>query len=209
MLIPFTVQTVKTHAIENGGLGTIPMMLSVFLWMGTLLSALLIWRNARKLESRKKVVLIQLISGILLSAAISFISLFIVGSIMGLTINNYWALYGFMALVGFAFFLLQSNVLNWIGMKGWPLLILIWLFGMPAVNLPPQFLNDFTKYGVYSWSPYRFSGEAFRDILYYDFKADFPIMLAIFSIASGVLLIFLLLYMFTKRKGVPATQESD
>lgn len=196
LLTPFTVNTVKVHAIGNGGSGTIPMMLSVFLWMGTLLSSLLIWRNTIKIEDRKKTVLFQLASGILLSVTLSFICLLIIGNIMGLTINNYWPLYGFMVLVGLAFFLLQSNVLNWIGMKGWPLLLLIWLFGMSAVNFPPQFLNNFTKYGVYSWSPYRFSGEAFRDILYYNSQADFPQMATIFGIAGSVLLILLLLYMF-------------
>jgi hypothetical protein len=107
-------------------------------------------------------------------------------------------LLGFMMLVGLVFFMLQANILNWIGMKGWPLLILIWLFGMSAVNLPPQFLNDFTKYGVYSWSPYRFSSDAFRDILYYDSGADFSKLAAIFGVAGVVLLILLLAYMFTK-----------
>lgn len=198
LLTPFTVNTVNLHAIGNGGSGTIPMMLCVFLWMGALLSTLLIWRNTTKIEDKKKAVLIQLASGILLSVILSFINLFIIGNIMGLTINNYWPLYGFVVLVGFVFFLLQSNILNWTGMKGWPLLLMIWLFGMSAFNLPPQFLNDFTKNGVYSWSPYRFAGEAFRDILYYNSQADFPQMATIVGIAGGVLLALLLLYMFKR-----------
>lgn len=70
-------------------------------------------------------------------------------------------------------------------------------------------MNDFAKYAVYSWSPYRFSGEAFRDILYYDFQADFPTMTAIVSIASGILLILLLLYMFTKRKEGASESSRD
>lgn len=213
LLTPFTVNTVKVHAIGNGGSGTIPMMLCVFLWMGALLSTLLIWRNTLKIEDRKKAALIQLVSGLLLSVILSFINLFIIENIMGLTINNYWSLYGFVSLVGFVFFLLQINILNWTGMKGWPLLLMIWLFGMSAFNMPPQFLNDFTKYGVYSWSPYRFSGEAFRDILYYNSQADFPQMATIFGIAGGILLALLLLYMFKRntksKKDLEASQETS
>lgn len=128
---------------------------------------------------------------------------------MDLTIYNYWSLFEFAFIVGLSFYLLQSTILNWIGMKGWLILILIWLFGMPAVNLPVQFLNNFTKYAVYSWSPYRFSSEIFRDIMYYNSKADFSSMASIIIISGLVFFILLMLSMLKVNKNMNSDDRNE
>lgn len=201
ILTPFTTDTVRVHPIGNGGSGTMPLMLSVFQWLGSLLSMILIWRaTVRRMESRSHAVWAQLIGGLAAITVLSFVSLFTVKNIMGLDINNYWTLFAYALMGGFAFYLLQANVLNWIGMKGWPILIIIWLFGMPAANVPYEFLNSFTKDWVYSWSPFRFTVEAFRDVLYYDNGADLSKMAAVIAISGAVLLGLLILSML-KRSG--------
>lgn len=198
---PFTVNTSKMHSIGKGASGIIPLMLSVFLWMGSLISALLIWRvTVYKTSHRKLSVPVQILSGLGVSIILPILDLVLVNNAMGLEINHYLGVYLFSVVIGFTFFLLQSNILNWIGMKGWPLLILIWIFGMPAVSVPYEFLNNFTKYFVYSWSPYRFSSEMFRDVMYYDYNADFSALTAIILISGITLLVLLGLSILKKSK---------
>ena len=78
------------------------------------------------------------------------------------------ALYALLALTALTFVLLQSAVLNWLGFAGWPLLVILWLFGPSVLAVPPEFLATGYRTWIYSWIPFRYTFEALQGLLFFD-----------------------------------------
>jgi hypothetical protein len=72
-----------------------------------------------------------------------------------------------MFYIGLCFFFLQNALLNWIGYPAAPLFILLFFFSMPILTLAPEMLPVLTRDWLYSWVPFRYSLENFKDILFF------------------------------------------
>ena len=77
-----------------------------------------------------------------------------------------WEAIGFMALVGAAFGLLQAGVLRWLGLGGVALLGLFYLMAPAVAGQPPELLNPLYRDLLWSWTPFRFSTEALRSLIF-------------------------------------------
>ncbi len=190
---PLAQQTAKVNPVGEQTRGQVPLLFTVLLWLGSLVGSLSIWlmlHNKDQLASR--FVGTQLLSGVLLAVIQTFFALAVAGWLMGMELVNYGYLIMFLFITAIVFFLIQSSVLNWLGFKGWPLLILIWLFGLPVVSLPPEFLSGFYKSGIYSWIPYRFSVEGLSSIMFFDANGNMSAMLAIMALIGAAFLVLIL-----------------
>ncbi|MEW9699576.1 YhgE/Pip domain-containing protein [Paenibacillus sp. SI8] len=183
----------KINSADSAADAQLPTMLTVLLWMGSLIGSLMMWLSLhRENQTAKGFLSMQLAGGAIIAVLQGCSTLLITRGLMGLHVVNYSVLVPFIMLIAFMFFLIQSNVLNWLGFKGWPLLILVWLFGVPLISTPPEFLAGFYRYGIYSWIPIRFGSEGFKSILFFNGHADFPLMLTIaaaITAACGALIL--------------------
>jgi len=187
-------EVVHVNATGSPFNGQLPIVLTTLLWMGSLIGALLTWLGLhRKGQNVKSFLSLQLLGGLVIAVAQSGFIVLIIDVLLGQTLANYALLIPFLLLTSVMFYLIQVNVLNWLGFKGWPLLVLVWLFGPAIVNLPPEFLSAGYRVGIYSWIPIRFNVEGFKSILFFEGNADLLRMVLITSLISAAGLGMLLL----------------
>ena len=98
----------------------------------------------------------------------------------------------FLWLAGSAFFLLQSSLLNWIGFRAMPLLVLLMFFSVPLLNMAPEFLSQTTRDWIYSWTPLRFAAGGLREVMYFGgLDAAHSNALILWGVAVGFLVLLL------------------
>lgn len=191
--------TTETHLINKVGThsagGNAPVLLTMLVWLGGLTSSLLMWRTFKKMGNDSlslRLTISQTLAGLVLAFAQALTLLTVVSGMMNLhvpdTSNLIWAL----TFSAFVYYLIQTAVLNWLGFKGWPIVILIWFFGSPLLPYPPEMLNHFFRYWIHSWVPVRFGMETIKDVLYFGAKADLWTMASILGyIGIGALILVL------------------
>jgi hypothetical protein len=102
-----------------------------------------------------------------------------------------WQVAGFLVLVGSAFGLLQAGVLRWLGFAGMAVLGPLYLMAPAVAALPPEVLNPVYRALLWSWTPFRFSTEGLRSVMFVGSGApDVPVALWLFA---GIALLGLLL----------------
>lgn len=77
-----------------------------------------------------------------------------------------WEVAGFLVLVGLAFALLQAGVLRWLGLAGMAVLGPLYLMAPAVAGLPPELLNPTYRALLWSWTPFRFSAEGVRSLMF-------------------------------------------
>ena len=84
------------------------------------------------------------------------------------TLEIPWPAVGYLVLVAAAFAALQGAVLRLLGLAGAPLLALLYLTVPAVAALPPELLQPAYRVLLWSWSPFRFSTETLRSLLFLD-----------------------------------------
>jgi hypothetical protein len=77
-----------------------------------------------------------------------------------------WEVAGFLGLVGTAFALLQAGVLRWLGLAGMAVLAPLYLMAPAVAGMPPELLNPVYRALLWSWTPFRFTAEGLRSLLF-------------------------------------------
>jgi hypothetical protein len=77
-----------------------------------------------------------------------------------------WEVAAFLVLVGLAFALLQAGVLRWLGLAGMAVLGPLYLMAPAVSALPPELLNPTYRTLLWSWTPFRFSAEGMRSLMF-------------------------------------------
>ncbi|MET1249352.1 ABC transporter permease [Sporolactobacillus sp. STCC-11] len=191
--------TTETHLMNKVGThsagGNAPVLLTMLVWLGGLISSLLMWRTFKKMGNGSlslRLTVGQTLAGLVLSFTQALTLLTVVSGMMNLhvpdTSNLIWAL----TFSAFVYYLIQTAVLDWLGFKGWPIVILIWFFGSPLLPYPPEMLNHFFRYWIHSWVPVRFGMDTIKDVLYFGAKADLWTMASILGYIGLGALIFVL-----------------
>ncbi|MEN1938300.1 ABC transporter permease [Paenibacillus sp. 102] len=168
---PFIAKTELIHPVQaRTGNGNIPIMLTQILWITTLISSLVLFIAVQKFTNGRvtgKSVLSQILAGSVFVTVIASLTLFIAHIILDVNIPNQGEMFLLLLFFGFMFFLLQSAVLNWIGRVGVPILMVVFFSSMPVLSLAHEFLPDVTKHWLYSWTPFKYSVEAFRSSFFF------------------------------------------
>ena len=88
---------------------------------------------------------------------------------------------------GIAFALLQAAVLRWLGLAAAALLGPFYLIAPAVAGLPPELINPTYRALLWSWTPFRFSAEGMRSMLFLGGGAPDvqPALLLMFAIALG------------------------
>ncbi|EST12736.1 YhgE/Pip domain-containing protein [Sporolactobacillus laevolacticus] len=197
----------ETHLMNKVGShsagGNAPVLLTMLVWLGGLISSLLMWRTSRKIgggDLSLRLTIGQVLAGFVLSIAQAMILFAVVSGLMNLHVPNSWNLIVALTFSAFVYYLLQTTILNWLGLAGWPIIILVWFYGSPLLPYPPEMLNSFFHYWVYSWVPVRFGMEMIKDVLYFGGKADLWTMASILGYTGLGALVAVLASGWWKRK---------
>ncbi len=118
-------------------------------------------------RSRWLIAASQTVVGLVLTCGVSGLLVWMAAGWYGMEIADPAAVWLFLWLASSAFFLLQSSLLNWIGMPAIALLVLLLFFSLPVVNLAPEFMPQVTQDWLYSWTPFRYVASGLRSLMYF------------------------------------------
>lgn len=197
LLTPFEVQEEVVHPVGiNHASGNAPGMLVQILWIGCLIISVFLFQALQKAvadgSSRGTTIVLQGAAGLLLAGLASGFLVWMASSWYGMEFTNGGHVWLMLWLAGSAFFLLQSTLLNWMGIPAMGILVLLMFFSMPLLNMAPEFLPQATQDWLYSWTPLRFAASALRDVMYFDgVSASSANAAVLWSIAGGFLVLLL------------------
>lgn len=172
LLSPINVVEETVHAAgANNASGNAPGMLTQILWIGSLVTGLVLFMMTQQAVAkgarRWSVILSQTVVGLLVIAAVSGFLVWMASSWYGMELAHAVDTWLFLWLAGSAFFLLQSSLLNWIGFPAMGILVLLMFFSMPVLNMAPEFLSQATQDWLYSWTPLKFVSAGLREVMYF------------------------------------------
>ncbi|WP_299093605.1 YhgE/Pip domain-containing protein [uncultured Metabacillus sp.] len=151
--------------------GNTPVLFTQILWLSVFICSLILFITLKKTTNSQislTSIASQVIGGILFLLVIVTSIMLFADYILDVNIPNKEITFLFLLLSGFTFFLLQNTLFNWIGVIAAPFILLMFLFSIPVLNLPVEFLPDLTKDWLYSWIPLKFSVEGLRGIFFFD-----------------------------------------
>jgi hypothetical protein len=95
------------------------------------------------------------------------IMMLIATEVLDLEVPDFWEMTFFLMFAGYAFYLFQTMFYSWLGLRGTPVVVMMFFFSLPVLALPEQFLPEVTRDWFLSWVPLRFAADAIRDLLYF------------------------------------------
>lgn len=171
------VNEVGTHTAN----GNAPMILFQPLWMGSLVTAAILFFAVNKmtLATRKERLwtkIGQILMATFVSLVIGFGFTWIAGGIVGLNIPDFMDTALFLAVSSFSFILMMLAVFSLIGFRGMLLFVLILFFGAPLLALAPEMMSSFYQDWVYPWLPMRFMIEGLRKLFFFSTEISWDIV---------------------------------
>jgi len=149
--LPVKVETQAVSAAER----TAPLAASALLWVGGMVAGLLFV----VLKGNRYRWLSSLVTAVL-----------VVGSVMGLL--AWWGVtfsataVGFLLAVAVSFALLQAGLFKHLGIRAMGILGLLYLMAPAVAGQVPELLNPAYRAVLWSWTPFRFSTEGLRSLMY-------------------------------------------
>jgi hypothetical protein len=92
-----------------------------------------------------------------------------------------WPTVGFLLLVATGFTAFQAGVLRWLGTAGMAILAPLYLMAPSVAGQVPELLNPAYRALLWSWTPFRFSTEGLRSLIYLGHGADVRTALWVFG----------------------------
>lgn len=168
---PIKVTTKNVNKIPSKSVsGMMPMLLTIFTWLGSLISSLLLWRTHNKQVNGQmtfKTISSQVLSGAVMSAVISPIIYFFIHTCFSVPVPTPATFIGLLFFNFLIFYFIQTCVLDLAGFKGWPLIIIVWFMAAGVLSYAPQMLPSLYRNWIYSWIPMRFSMDTLTNNLYF------------------------------------------
>lgn len=171
---PIHANLIKRNSLSTSKLsGMAPMLITIFCWIGSLIASLLNWRDHKKNETRRTdgrlsvtSITSQILTGAFIATTIAFTIYFFTKICYHMPITQPTQFLLLIGFVSFVFLMLQTAILDTLGLKGWPLLLVIWIISMGVITFVPQMLSPFYQHAVYDWTPIRFAYDLITKQLY-------------------------------------------
>jgi hypothetical protein len=159
------VRVVTIHPTSAAG-RTLPLAASALLWLATLVASVLVVAAAPALRGGRDLgrwarLTAAGAAALLSAAAVAGLAwLWDAGIPLGADA------FAFLLLVGLAFALVQTGVLRWLGVRGVAVLAPLYLMAPAVAGLVPELLHPVYRAALWSWTPFRFSTEGLRSLLF-------------------------------------------
>jgi hypothetical protein len=158
-------QVVTIHPTSAAG-RTLPLAATALLWLTALVANVVALVLAPRLRAGAALGRIAVVGVAAAAAAVG------TGVVVGLawlwdsTLPIDWQVAGFFGMAGLAFSLLQAAAVRWIGPAAIALLGPFYLMAPAVAGLPPELLNPTYRTLLWSWTPFRFSTEGVRSLMF-------------------------------------------
>ncbi|NDI36020.1 YhgE/Pip domain-containing protein [Chengkuizengella sediminis] len=208
---PIHIITEKVNPVgTNSANGNTPAFFTQILWLTTLISSMILYLLLKKLSNKTTFLSVssQLIGGIIFVTTISGLILWITEGVLNVSIPNSGEMLMLMLFTGLSFFFIQNALLNWMGFIAAPLIILLFFFSMPILTMAPELLPNITQNWLYSWVPFRFSVEGFKDLLFFG-KSSFEVGIGTLTWIGIGSLFFMYLSVVKPQKGEKEEKQID
>jgi len=159
------VQIATIHPTSVAG-RVLPLAASALLWLATLISGLLAVAVGPRLGGGRSPGRIARTTAALTGAVLGTAGVLGLARVWDGSLSIGWEAAGFVGLVGVAFGLLQAGVLRWLGLAGVALLAPLYLTAPAVAGQVPELLNPVYRDLLWSWTPFRFSTEALRSLIF-------------------------------------------
>lgn len=203
LLAPMLVAEQTLHPVGAGSAnGSAPNILTQLAWLGSLVVSAILFLVARQAErgsGRWAVVSTQTALGLLAACAAASFLLWMADAWYGMDVADWADVWPFLLLVAATFFLLQSALLNWLGIRAMIVLVLLMFFSMPVIGVAPEMLPQAAHDWLYSWVPFRFAAAGLRDALYFGGTDALRSLAGILGAIAAVSLVVLLASALRKR----------
>lgn len=159
------LQVVTIHPASAAG-RALPLAASALLWLATLITNILALVLGPRLRGGRP---LGRLATLVAAAASALLGTAVVAGLAhawDATLPVTWSAAGFLSLVGLAFALLQAAVLRWLGLRGLAVLVPLYLMAPAVAGLVPELLNPVYREVLWSWTPFRFSTEGLRSLLF-------------------------------------------
>lgn len=184
------VQLAILHPTSAAG-RTLPLAASALLWLATLVASVFVVAALPRLRGGTPIGRATAIGAGAMAAIFGAAVVLGLAWIWDSSLPLSWAFAGMLLLVGLAFALMQGAVLRWLGLPGMAVLAPLYLMAPAVAALPAELLNPVYRTLLWSWTPFRFSSEGFRSLLFLGSNtADVRTALLVFG---GIALVGLLL----------------
>lgn len=197
LLSPIVVKEEIVHPTgANHASGNAPGLLTQIMWIGSLVAGIVLFLAGGKAVGagarRGMVAAVQAVAGALVAGIASGFVVWMASYWYGMELADAGAVWLLLWLIGTAFYLIQSSMLNWIGLPAMAILVLLMFFSMPLLNMAPEFLSATTRTWIYSWTPLRFAADGLRETMYFGgLNAVGTSGTVLWSVAGGFLLLLL------------------
>ncbi|QLE65270.1 hypothetical protein LROSL1_2470 [Furfurilactobacillus rossiae] len=192
---------VKNRVSTSSISGMAPLLTTILLWIGSMIGSLLIRIEHKKRDERSTMgggmhattITSQWITGLLFSAT-SAGSLYFFSHICYKVPIPHTSAYLLTATaIAFVFFLIQSAVINWLGIPGAPLMIMTVMLSTAVVTYPATMLSNFYRTWIYSWTPIRYAQNILINQLYLHGKGTMSTSILILGVYAtcGLMLMYL------------------
>jgi hypothetical protein len=159
------LQVVTIHPTSAAG-RTLPLAAGALLWLATLIASVLAAVAAPRLRGGRPLGRLATLAAAAVSALLGTAVVTGLAYAWDSSLPMSWAAAGFLALVGLAFALLQAAVLRWLGLRGLAVLVPLYLTAPAVAALVPELLNPVYRDLLWSWTPFRFSADGLRGLLF-------------------------------------------
>lgn len=162
-----SVEVVTLHEASAAG-RTLPLAASALLWITGLLASVLVIAAAPRLRGGQPLGRSARILTAVLAAVLGAGVVLGFGLLWDAGLPISWELTGFLLLAGLGFALLQGGLLRWLGLRAMAILAPLYLIAPSLAGQVPELLHPAYRVALWSWSPFRFTAEAIRSLLFLD-----------------------------------------
>ncbi|WP_051250385.1 YhgE/Pip domain-containing protein [Paenibacillus harenae] len=193
LLTPIALDTQTINPVgANQANGGAPNILTQMLWLGSLVIGAFSYLAASKAapaSNRWALRTAQTAAGLIGTGLAASLLLWMAAGWYGMEVNAASDLWLLLLLAGASFYLLQSALLNWLGVPAMGILVLLMFFSMPVIGMAPEFLPEVARNWLYSWVPFRFVADGLRDVMYLGSTDSLNGILSVLGAIAGVSLL--------------------
>jgi hypothetical protein len=144
----------------------LPLAASALLWLATLIAGVMVVVAIPRLRGGRPLGRVALLGTSVASALLGAAAVLGLAWAWDASLPLSWDVAGFLALAGLSFALLQAGVFRWLGIAGMAVLAPLYLMAPAVAGLVPELLHPAYREALWSWTPFRFSTEGLRSLLF-------------------------------------------
>lgn len=181
LMHPVKVEHNVMHKIkDHQAMGNAPMLFFTPIWLGSLLSSVLLYfafRGSNIVPKRERFFasLFQIVSASVAALAGGFGGVWFITSVLGFDMPDTFSVSVYISIAMFGFIMLILGLMSWLGMPALPLFMIALFFSMQLLTLPKQMLPEFYQDHLFDWNPFKIYGDGIRQLVYLGHGLEFNV----------------------------------